>query len=71
MKISYNSPVVLSFALLCTAVYLLDAFLLGGLMSNFTLTRVSSAHPESFFTLFSHVNGVDPIKTSTIAVDEI
>lgn len=57
MKISYNSPVVLSFALLCTAVYLLDAFLLGGLMSNFTLTRVSSSHPESFFTLFSHVVG--------------
>jgi len=57
MKVSYNSPVILSFALLCTTVFFLDKFLLGGLMSSFTLTSVSMNQPTSLFTLVSHVVG--------------
>jgi len=57
MRITYNSPVILSFALLCTAVFFADQFLLGNLMRHFTLLNVSPDQPSTIFTLFSHVIG--------------
>lgn len=58
MRIKYNSPVVLTFALICTAVFFLDKFLAGTLMGYFAVgTSVDVSNPLSIFSLFSHVIG--------------
>lgn len=58
MRIKYNSPVVLTFALICTAVFFLDKFLAGSLMGYFAVgTSVDVSNPLSIFSLFSHVIG--------------
>ncbi len=58
MSIKYNSPVVLTFALICTAVFFADRFLGGGLMSYFMVgNQVNWSNPLSIFSLFSHVIG--------------
>lgn len=58
MKIKWNAPVVLSFALLCTAIYFLNPFLLGGLMPYFTVaSNIQWTNPLSVLTLFTHVLG--------------
>ena len=57
MRIKFNSPVILTFSLICVAVFFLDRASGGSLMSWFTLTRVSTGEPASFVTLFSHVAG--------------
>ncbi len=57
MKISYNSPVILTFALICTAVFFIDSIMAGGLMSYFAVGTQFSAHPVVLFSMFSHVIG--------------
>ena len=57
MRISYNSPVILTFALICTAVFFMDQFLANQLMPYFAVGTQFSAHPLMIFSLFSHVIG--------------
>ncbi|MEE9438164.1 MAG: rhomboid family intramembrane serine protease [Saprospiraceae bacterium] len=58
MSIKYNSPVILTFALICTAVFFADKFLAGTLMGFFSVgTTVNWTDPISIFSLFSHVIG--------------
>ena len=58
MSIKYNSPVILTFALLCTAILFLDKFLAGTIMGFFSVgTSVDVTNPLSIFSLFSHVLG--------------
>ncbi len=57
MRISYNSPVILTFALICTAVFFMDQFIANQLMPYFAVGTQFSAHPLMIFSLFSHVIG--------------
>lgn len=57
MRISYNSPVILTFALICTAVFFLDSFTGGTVMPYFAVGTQLYATPSSVFSLFSHVIG--------------
>ena len=57
MRISYNSPVILTFALICTAVFFMDQFMANQLMPYFAVGTQFSAHPLMIFSLFSHVIG--------------
>ena len=58
MSIKYNSPVILTFALICTAVFFLDTFLAGTVMGFFAVgNSVDITNPLSIFSLFSHVVG--------------
>lgn len=57
MKISYNSPVILTFALICTIVFFADSATGGGLMQYFAVGTQFSAHPVVLFSMFSHVIG--------------
>ena len=58
MSIKYNSPVILTFALICTAVFFLDIGLSGAVMQYFRVgTSVDATNPLSIFSLFSHVIG--------------
>ncbi len=56
--IKYNAPVILTFALICTAVFFIDQGMMGGLMQYFTVgTSVNFSNPFSIATLFTHVIG--------------
>ncbi|MBK8052205.1 MAG: rhomboid family intramembrane serine protease [Saprospiraceae bacterium] len=58
MKIKWNAPVVLTFALICTGVYIANKFMLGKLMPLFTVyPSVDWTNPFSIFSLVSHVAG--------------
>lgn len=57
MKITFNSPVVLNFSLICVAVYFLDALMAGYVMPYFSLGRISISEPVTLITLFTHVIG--------------
>ena len=57
MKLKFNSPVVLTFSLLCVAVFFVDKLMVGTLMPYFTLGHVSTSDPISVLTLFTHVLG--------------
>ena len=57
MRISYNSPVILSFALICSIVFFLDQFTGNNLMPYFTVGTSLNAHPITIFSLFSHIIG--------------
>jgi membrane associated rhomboid family serine protease len=58
LKIKWNAPVVLTFALVCTAVFLTDKFLMGQLMPFFTVyPSVQWSNPISIMSLFTHVAG--------------
>ena len=57
MRISYNAPVILTFALICTAVFFIDSFTGGNLMPYFAVGTNLNAHPLTIFSLFSHVLG--------------
>jgi membrane associated rhomboid family serine protease len=57
MRIKFNSPVILTFSLICVAVFFLDKVLAGGLMPYFALTRLNPSDPLSLITLVSHVAG--------------
>jgi len=58
MKLKYNSPIILTFALICSAIYFLDRFTAGHLMNYFTVgTSVQWDNPLSIFSLISHIFG--------------
>lgn len=58
MKIQYNSPVVLTFALTCTALLIADALTAGSIMPFFTVgSSMRVADPVDWFRLLSHVLG--------------
>lgn len=58
MSIKYNSPIILTFALICTGVFFADKFMAGILMNFFTVgTTVDVTSPSSIISLFSHVIG--------------
>ena len=58
LRIKWNSPVVLTFALLCTAIYIADKFLMGNLMPLFTVyPTVDWSNPFSIASLISHIFG--------------
>jgi membrane associated rhomboid family serine protease len=56
MRIKFNAPVILTFSLICVAVYVLNMGS-GTVLPYFTLTRVDVSNPISLFTLVSHVAG--------------
>ena len=57
MKLKFNAPVILTFSLICVAVFVLDKIMVGTLMPYFALGYVSLANPISILTLFTHVIG--------------
>ena len=58
MSIKYNSPVILTFALACSAIFFIDRFMAGTLMGIFSVgTTIDITNPLSIFSLFSHVLG--------------
>lgn len=59
LRISYNSPAILTFALSCVAILILNYTLMPGLIRNlFTVgSRMSFVNPLDYFRLFSHVLG--------------
>lgn len=57
MKLKFNSPVILTFSLICVAVFFLDKIMVGTLMPFFALGHVSLSNPISLMTLFTHVLG--------------
>ena len=58
LKLSYNAPVTLTFALLCLLALALHGFTDGWTTSNlFSVYRCSLSHPLAFFRFFGHVLG--------------
>lgn len=58
MKIQYNSPVILTFALLCTGILIVDVLTAGSIMHLFTVgPTMDTSRPLDWFRLFSHVLG--------------
>lgn len=58
MRISYNSPVILTFTFVAIAVYVLTHMLSAPLLSCFvTMPQFNFANPLDYFRLFSHVLG--------------
>ena len=58
MRITYNSPVILSFALLSTIVFVLDRFTGAEIMQYFLVhDNINWANPLSIATLVTHVMG--------------
>ena len=58
MRIKWNAPVTLSFALLCTIIFVLDRFFMGSIMSFFTVfPNIQWLNPFSVITLVTHSLG--------------
>jgi membrane associated rhomboid family serine protease len=59
MKIRYNSPVILSFALVCVGILSIDSLFQGKLIASFftVYPSFSFSNPLSWFRLVSHVLG--------------
>jgi len=58
MRLKYNSPVILSYALICTFVFFLDRFTGKSLMPLFTLyNQTNFLNPVALFRLVSHIAG--------------
>jgi membrane associated rhomboid family serine protease len=58
MKVEYNSPVILTYAIICTVVLVIDAIIGGNLMPFFTVPGSLDGYgAKSVFVLFSHVIG--------------
>lgn len=58
LSIKFNSPVILSFSLLCTIVYILSLSTNGVALQLFSVgTSIDWTNPLSIFSLFSHVLG--------------
>lgn len=57
MRITFNSPVILTFSLVCVAVFILDKIMVGQLMPYFVLGHVSLSNPLSLMTLLTHPLG--------------
>lgn len=58
MRIKWNAPVTLSFALASTIIFVLDKFLMGSLMGLFTVyPQIQWSNPFSILTLLTHCLG--------------
>lgn len=58
MSIKYNSPVVLTFALICSTVFFADKFMAGALMNFFSVgNTIYWDSPSSILSLLSHIFG--------------
>jgi len=58
MSLKYNSPVILTFALICSAVFFIDVGMAGIIMKYFSVgNKIYWSDPLSIFSLFSHVIG--------------
>ncbi len=58
LRLKWNSPVILTFALICTGVYVADRIMLGQLMPLFTVyPSVNWSNPLSAISLVSHIAG--------------
>ena len=58
MSLKYNSPVILTFALICSAIFFGDKFTAGNLMNIFSVgNSVQWTNPFSIFSLVSHIFG--------------
>lgn len=58
LKLKWNSPVILTFALVCTAVFVADILMMGKLMPVFTVyPSVDWTNPFSLASLVTHVVG--------------
>jgi membrane associated rhomboid family serine protease len=58
LKIKWNAPVVLTFALICTGVFVADIFMLGKLMPLFTVyPSINWTNPFSLASLVTHSLG--------------
>lgn len=58
LRIKFNSPVILTFALICSVIYFLDVFLAGSLTPYFAVgTSIKWSNPFSILTLFTHTIG--------------
>ncbi len=58
LRIKFNAPVILTFALICTVVYFLDFFLAGNLMPFFAVgPNIQWSNPLSLLTLITHTIG--------------
>ncbi len=63
MRIKYNSPIILSFALICTVVFFADKLMAGILMPYFAVgTSVNWTNPLSILSLVSHIIGHSSIE---------
>jgi len=57
-KLKWNSPVILSFALICTGVFITDMLMMGNIMPLFTVyAAVDWSSPFSIASLVTHVFG--------------
>jgi membrane associated rhomboid family serine protease len=58
VKIKFNSPVILTYTMICTFVFFFDKVNLGAIMPLFTLVNDTNfANPVNIFRLVSHVAG--------------
>lgn len=58
MSLKYNSPIILTFALLCSAIFFADKFLAGTLMNFFSVgNQIYWDSPSSILSLVSHIFG--------------
>ncbi|MBK9737258.1 MAG: rhomboid family intramembrane serine protease [Saprospiraceae bacterium] len=58
LSIKFNSPVILTFALICSVVFFLNKFVLGELMPFFMINpSLNWGNPFSIITLFTHIIG--------------
>jgi membrane associated rhomboid family serine protease len=58
LKLKWNAPVVLTFALLCTGIYIANILMLGQLMPFFTVyPNIVWTNPFSVLTLVTHTLG--------------
>ncbi len=58
LKIKWNAPVVLTFALLCTGIYVADILMMGHLMPFFTVyPNIIWSNPFSVMSLVTHTLG--------------
>lgn len=59
MKVTYNSPVTLTFSLICTVLLVLDSQGFSGLRDQFFVVRPSMdlSNPLDYFRLMSHIFG--------------
>ncbi len=58
LRIKFNSPVILTFALICTVVYFLNVFLAGNLNALFSVgPDIQWSNPLSIITLITHTIG--------------
>lgn len=57
MRLEYNSPVILTYALISAAVLILSKGVFPGLIELFTIRGFNFSSPVNYFQVFSHIAG--------------